>query len=266
MLEARNIEIVFNPGTPLENRAIKGLSLKIETGQFVTVIGTNGAGKSTLLGAFAGDVAPSGGQVLIDGNDVSKSSASRRARQLGRVFQDPRTGTCESLTILENLAIAANRTRARGLRNGSPRTKITDWRDRLAELGLGLESRLNDSVGLLSGGQRQALSLLMACLVPNRALLLDEHTAALDPGAAEKVLELTDKFAERDKLTVLMVTHSMSQALSHGTRTVMLHEGQVMFDLSAKERDDLGVRGLLELFKKVRGREVDDDSMILEPA
>ena len=266
MLEARNIDVVFNPGTALENRAVKGLSLTIRTGEFVTVIGTNGAGKSTLLGAFAGDVSPARGQVLIDGQDVTRANASRRARQLGRVFQDPRTGTCETLTILENLAIAANRTRARGIRTGTPKAKIAEWKDRLAELGLGLESRLNDRVGLLSGGQRQALSLLMACLVPNRALLLDEHTAALDPGAAEKVLELTDTFAERDGLTVLMVTHSMAQALAHGTRTVMLHEGQVMFDLSTQERADLGVRGLLDLFKQVRGREVDEDSMLLEPA
>lgn len=264
MLEAKNIEVVFNPGTPLENRAVRGLSLKIEEGQFVTVIGTNGAGKSTLLGAFAGDVSPASGEILIDGNDVTRSSVSRRARYLGRVFQDPRTGTCESLTILENLAIAANRTRSRGLGAGTPKARISEWRERLSDLGLGLESRLHDRVGLLSGGQRQALSLLMACLVPNRALLLDEHTAALDPGAADKVLKLTDKFSQRDKLTVLMVTHSMSQALTHGTRTIMLHEGKVMFDLSATERSDLGVRGLLDLFKQVRGRDVDEDSMILE--
>lgn len=263
MLEAHNIEITFNPGTPLENPAIRGVSLRIGDGEFVTVIGTNGAGKSTLLGAFAGDVRPERGAICIDGADVTRHSAPQRARRLGRVFQDPRTGTCEALTIRENLAIAATRTRARGLRAGAPRSEVAHWRDRLAELGLGLENRLDDRVGLLSGGQRQALSLLMACLVPNRALLLDEHTAALDPGAAETVLRLTDQFAARDGLTVLMVTHSMAQALRHGTRTIMLHEGQIVVDLSARDRADLGIPGLLDLFQQVRGQPVEDDAMVL---
>lgn len=263
MLEAQNIHVTFNPGTPLENPAIRGLSLTIEEGEFVTVIGTNGAGKSTLLGAFAGDVRPERGAIRIDGADVTRQSAPRRARRLGRVFQDPRTGTCETLTIRENLAIAAARTRPRGLRPGAPSAQVAGWRERLSELGLGLENRLDDKVGLLSGGQRQALSLLMACLVPNRALLLDEHTAALDPGAADTVLRLTDHFAERDKLTVLMVTHSMAQALRHGTRTIMLHEGQIVVDLSAADRAELGIPGLLDLFQKVRGQPVEDDAMVL---
>ena len=264
MLEAQGIDVVFNPGTPLENRAVKGLSLTIDEGEFVTVIGTNGAGKSTLLGSFAGDVKPASGRVKVGTSDVTGLNAARRARMLGRVFQDPRMGTCEALTILENLAIAARRSGRRGLRRGSNPRRVAEWRDRLAELGLGLENRLNDRVGLLSGGQRQALSLLMSCLVPNKALLLDEHTAALDPGAAETVLRLTDTFAARDKLTVLMVTHSMAQALAHGSRTIMLHEGQVMFDLRGEERDQLGVWGLPDLFKQVRGQDIDDDSMVLE--
>lgn len=263
MLEAQNIRVTFNPGTPLENRALKGLSLKIDEGEFVTVIGTNGAGKSTLLGAFSGDIRPERGAIRIDRTDVTRQSAPRRASRLGRVFQDPRMGTCETLTILENLAIAAARTRRRRLGPGAPRAKVDGWRARLAELELGLENRLHDKVGLLSGGQRQALSLLMACLVPNRALLLDEHTAALDPGAADTVLRLTDQFAERDRLTVLMVTHSMAQALRHGTRTIMLHEGQIVVDLSAAERAELGVPGLLDLFQQVRGQPVDDDAMVL---
>lgn len=263
MLEARGISMTFNPSTPLENKALKGVSLIIEEGEFVTVIGTNGAGKSTLLGAFAGDLAPQTGEILIDGADVTRQSAPRRARQLGRVFQDPRMGTCETLTIRENLAIAAARTGPRGLRRGAPTHAIKGWRDRLAELGLGLEDRLEDQVGLLSGGQRQALSLLMACLVPNRALLLDEHTAALDPGAAETVLRLTDKFASEGGLTVLMVTHSMAQALRHGTRTIMMHEGEITVDLNAADRADLGIPGLLDLFEKVRGHPVDDDAMLL---
>lgn len=263
MLEAQKLEVVFNPGTPLENRALRGLSLTIDEGEFVTVIGTNGAGKSTLLGAFAGDVHPTAGSIKIDGRDVTSLGTAKRARQLGRVFQDPRVGTCEFLTIRENLAVAAQRARPRSLRIATPRTDVAHWRDRLAELELGLENRLDDRVGLLSGGQRQALSLLMACLVPNRALLLDEHTAALDPGAAATVMRLTDTFADRDGLTVLMVTHSMAQALKHGTRTVMLHEGRVVVDLSAEERASLGMNGLLDLFQKVRGVPIDDDAMIL---
>lgn len=263
MLEARNLHVTFNPGTPLENKALNGVSFAIDEGEFVTVIGTNGAGKSTLLGAFAGDVRPNNGEIRIDGMDVTTFEAPRRARQLGRVFQDPRMGTCEALTIRENLAIAAARTRFRGLRRGAPRHALGNWRDRLSELGLGLENRLDDRVGLLSGGQRQALSLLMACLVPNRALLLDEHTAALDPGAADTVLRLTEHFAARDGLTVLMVTHSMAQALRYGTRTIMMHEGQITVDLDAQERATMGVSGLLDLFQSIRGQPVDDDAMIL---
>lgn len=263
MLEASNINVVFNPNTPLENRALRGVSLRIAEGEFVTVIGTNGAGKSTLLGAFAGDVQPVSGAVLIDGADVTRQGACVRARQLGRVFQDPRAGTCENLTILENLAIASQRTRARTLKAGASRDRIGHWKERLSELGLGLENRLNDKVGLLSGGQRQALSLLMSCLVPNKALLLDEHTAALDPNAAANVLRLTDEFAERGALTVLMVTHSMAQALAHGTRTVMLHEGRVLFDLSGEERRSMTVAHLLDLFQQVRGETVEDDAMVL---
>jgi len=263
MLEARDIHVTFNSGTPLENPALRGLSLRIADGEFVTVIGTNGAGKSTLLASIAGDLRSQRGSILIDGTDVTRQSAPRRAHLLGRVFQDPRTGTCETLTIRENLAIAATRTRPRGLRRGAPAAAVGHWRDRLAELGLGLENRLDDVVGLLSGGQRQALSLLMASLEPNRALLLDEHTAALDPGAAETVLRLTEHFARRDRLTVLMVTHSMAQALRQGTRTIMLHEGRVVVDLSAAERANLGIPGLLDLFQKVRGQPIEDDAMIL---
>jgi putative ABC transport system ATP-binding protein len=263
MLEANAIDVVFNPGSPLENHAIKNLSLTIRTGEFATVIGTNGAGKSTLLGCFAGDVQAAGGKVKVAGQDVTRQGPAQRAKLIGRVFQDPRTGTCEALTILENLAISERRTSRRGLGYSTPRGQIGRWRDRLAELGLGLENRLHDKVGLLSGGQRQSLSLLMACMVPNSALLLDEHTAALDPGAADMVLRLTDTFVERDKLTVLMVTHSMVQALSHGTRTIMLHEGRIILDLSAAERSQLGTRGLLDMFSRVRGQEVDDDSMVL---
>ncbi|MEM6462025.1 MAG: ATP-binding cassette domain-containing protein [Pseudomonadota bacterium] len=263
MLTASDIDVVFNVGTPLENRALRGVSAAISEGEFVTVIGTNGAGKSTLLGVFAGDVQPATGSVRIDGEDVTHMRACHRAKQLGRVFQDPRAGTCEGLTILENLAVAANRTSRRTLRVGAPKAEIAHWRDRLSELGLGLENRLNDHVGLLSGGQRQALSLLMSCLVPNRALLLDEHTAALDPTAAANVMRLTETFAARDNLTVLMVTHSMAQALSYGTRTIMLHEGKILFDLPEETRKAMTVSDLLDLFQSIRGETVDDDAMVL---
>ena len=263
MLEAVNVNVVFNPNTALENHAVRGVSLSIAKGEFVTVIGTNGAGKSTLLGVFAGDVKPESGSVLIDRADVTGQASCIRARQLGRVFQDPRAGTCEGLTILENLAVAARRTGKRALRSGAPKQNVGLWQERLSELGLGLEDRLHDKVGLLSGGQRQALSLLMACLVPNKALLLDEHTAALDPNAAANVMRLTDEFAARDNLTVLMVTHSMSQALAHGTRTIMLHEGRILFDLPDEKRKSLTVADLLDMFQQVRGETVDDDAMVL---
>ncbi|WP_137391486.1 ABC transporter ATP-binding protein [Rhodoligotrophos defluvii] len=263
MLEAFGIEVVFNAGTPLENHALRGIDLTIAEAEFVTVIGTNGAGKSTLLGALAGDIRPRAGSIRIDGEDVTESDAARRARLVGRVFQDPRAGTCEGLTILENLAIAAARNRRRSLRGATARRDYEHYRERLRELGLGLENRINDRVGLLSGGQRQALSLLMACLVPNKVLLLDEHTAALDPHAAANVLELTDQLAARNRLTVLMVTHSMSQALAHGTRTVMLHEGRVLFDLPQDRKRSMTSSDLLDLFKQARGVPVDDDAMVL---
>lgn len=263
MLEASNIDVFFNPNTPLQNHAIRSLSIEIGQGEFVTVIGSNGAGKSTLLGVFAGDVRPTSGLVRIDREDVTQEEPHRRARRIGRVFQDPRAGTCENMTILENLAVASARLRARGLRSSTPKAAIGLWRERLSELRLGLEERLHDKVGLLSGGQRQALSLLMACFVPNRALLLDEHTAALDPNAAENILRLTNEFASRDGLTVLMVTHSMSQALAHGTRTLMLHEGRVLFDLPHEQKRSMSVSDLQSLFQQVRGQTADEDAMVL---
>lgn len=263
MLAASNAHVVFNPGTPLENHALRGIDLTVGAGEFVTVVGANGAGKSTLLNLFAGGVRPRPGRVRIGPRDVTDWPPARRARLLGHVFQDPKTGTCEELTIEENLAIAAKRARRRGLSRGVSARARTDWRARLAELGMGLEDRLGDRVGLLSGGQRQALSLLMACLVPNEALLLDEHTAALDPRAAAKVLDLTRRFAERDGLTVLMITHSMRQALDCGTRTVMMLEGRVVADIAGPDRARLTVPDLLGLFETARGEAIDDDELVL---
>ena len=263
MLSAQNLKVTFNPGTPIETKALQGLSLDIPTGQFVTVIGTNGAGKSTFLNAVSGDLSVDTGTILIDDKDVTKQSVWTRAKQVARVFQDPMAGTCEDLTIEENMALAQQRGQCRGLGWAVKRSMREGFREHLAKLGLGLENRLTDRIGLLSGGQRQAVSLLMAALQPSRILLLDEHTAALDPRTAEFVLELTQRIVEEKQLTTMMVTHSMRQALDVGDRTVMLHQGQVVLDVSGEERKGLDVPDLLQMFEKVRGEKVSDDALLL---
>jgi putative ABC transport system ATP-binding protein len=245
MLCARRLEMTFNAGTPIENRVLRGLDLEIPTGQFVTVIGSNGAGKSTFLNAVSGDLIVDRGSIHIDGRDVTRLPAARRAGLVARVFQDPMAGTCESLTF------AVDR-------------KLRElFREKLAILKLGLENRLADRIGLLSGGQRQAVSLLMASLKPSRILLLDEHTAALDPKTAAFVLDLTARIVEGARLTAMMVTHSMRQALDHGSRTVMLHEGRVILDVSGPERRNMSVEDLLHMFEKTRGEKLDDDKLLL---
>ena len=263
MLSAQNLKITFNPGTPIETKALQGLSLEIPTGQFVTVIGTNGAGKSTFLNAVSGDLPVDSGKILIDGDDVTRLPVWSRANRVARVFQDPMAGTCEDLTIEENLALAQQRGQRRGLRRAVQREMRDEFRDRLSTLGLGLENRLTDRIGLLSGGQRQAVSLLMAALQPSRILLLDEHTAALDPRTADFVLQLTARIVEEKKLTTMMVTHSMRQALDVGDRTVMLHQGRVVLDVSRDARRGLEVHDLLAMFEKVRGEELADDTLLL---
>ncbi|MDX9688065.1 ABC transporter ATP-binding protein [Halopseudomonas formosensis] len=263
MLSAQNLKITFNPGTPIETKALQGLSLEIPTGQFVTVIGTNGAGKSTFLNAVSGDLPVDSGKILIDGDDVTRLPVWSRANRVARVFQDPMAGTCEDLTIEENLALAQQRGQRRGLRRAVQREMRDEFRDRLSTLGLGLENRLTDRIGLLSGGQRQAVSLLMAALQPSRILLLDEHTAALDPRTADFVLQLTARIVEEKKLTTMMVTHSMRQALDVGDRTVMLHQGQVVLDVAGDERRGLDVPDLLQMFEKVRGEKLADDALLL---
>ncbi len=263
MLSAQNLKITFNPGTPIETKALQGLSLEIPTGQFVTVIGTNGAGKSTFLNAVSGDLPVDSGKILIDGDDVTRLPVWSRANRVARVFQDPMAGTCEDLTIEENLALAQQRGQRRGLRRAVQREMRDEFRDRLSTLGLGLENRLTDRIGLLSGGQRQAVSLLMAALQPSRILLLDEHTAALDPRTADFVLQLTARIVEEKKLTTMMVTHSMRQALDVGDRTVMLHQGQVVLDVAGDERKGLDVPDLLQMFEKVRGEKLADDALLL---
>ncbi len=263
MIRLDGIAVTFNPGTPLETPALRGIDLDIPAGQFVTVIGSNGAGKSTLLNVLAGDVAPGRGTVAIDGSDVTRWPAPRRAPLVARVFQDPMAGTCEAMTIEENLALAAARGARRGVRPALDRVRRAGFRDRLAQLGLGLEHRLGEEMGLLSGGQRQAVSLLMATLSDMKILLLDEHVAALDPRTAEFVLGLTRRIVAELGLTALMVTHSMRHALDCGDRTLMLHEGRVAFDLTGSERRGLDVPDLLDLFGRLRGQSLDDDSLLL---
>jgi len=263
MIEVKGLGVTFGRGTVLETRALVDVDLTIPAGEFVTVIGSNGAGKSTLLNALTGDVRPDSGRVEVDGQDVTGWPAPARARLIARVFQDPLAGSCEALSIEENLALAAARGRARGLALALNRTLRERLRELLARLGLGLEKRLTDRMGLLSGGQRQAISLLMATLAPMKILLLDEHTAALDPKTADFVLELTREIVAEQRLTTLMVTHSMRHALDCGSRTIMLHEGRICFDVAGAARAGLDVPDLVALFAGVRGTRLDDDRLLL---
>ena len=263
MLSAQDLHLTFNPGTPIETRALRGMSLDIAAGQFVTVIGSNGAGKSTFMNAISGDQMVDRGRIAIDGLDVTNQPVWARAQRVARVFQDPMAGTCEDLTIEENMALAQQRGLRRGLRRAVKPAERDMFRERLATLGLGLENRLSDRIGLLSGGQRQAVSLLMAALQPSRILLLDEHTAALDPRTADFVLRLTSRIVADNQLTTMMVTHSMRQALDVGQRTVMLHQGQVVLDVSGEQRARMDVPDLLHMFEKVRGEKLSDDALLL---
>jgi putative ABC transport system ATP-binding protein len=263
MIRIDGVSVVFNAGTALENRVLRELSVEIPTGQFVTVIGSNGAGKSTLLNVIAGELPVAEGRVLIGGRDVTPLAAWQRAGLVARVFQDPRAGTCETLSIEENLALAASRGHARGLRLALDGARRARFRAALARLGLGLENRLRDPIGLLSGGQRQATSLLMASLEPMQILLLDEHVAALDPRTAAFVLELTRRVIAEQQLTALMVTHSMRHALAMGDRTLMLHEGRVVLDVAGEERRRMSVDDLIARFRAQHGEELDSDSLLL---
>ena len=263
MLIANDLHLTFNPNTPIETKALRGMSLTIPSGQFVTVIGSNGAGKSTFLNTVSGEQTVDSGSILIDTIDVTQQPVWDRAKYVARVFQDPMAGTCEDLTIEENMALASNRGIRRGLAIAAKVSLRDEFRARLATLGLGLEDRLTDRIGLLSGGQRQAVSLLMAAMQPSRILLLDEHTAALDPRTADFVLNLTERLVKEEKLTTMMETHSMKQALEVGERTVMLHQGQVVLDVSGSEREGLKVADLLAMFEKVRGESITDDALLL---
>lgn len=263
MIRLDDIDVTFNQGTPLETRALTGVNLSVPEGQFLTVIGSNGAGKSTALNVLAGIVPVNAGRVFVNGSDITAMPVHRRARFISRVFQDPKLGTCEDLTILENCALAMGRTRPRGLRFAIGPGMREAVATRLAELDLGLEKRLDDKVGLISGGQRQAVSLLMATMGETKLLLLDEHTAALDPKTGEFVLSLTKSIIADLALTAVMVTHSMAQALHTGDRTIMFHRGRIIFDVEGDERRAMDVGDLLRLFKQDQGEELSDDSLLL---
>lgn len=263
MLELKNISKTFNPGTVNAKLALNDLNLTLNDGDFVTVIGGNGAGKSTMLNAIAGVFRPDCGNILIDGVDVTTMPEYKRAKFLGRVFQDPMMGTAANMWLEENLSLANRRGKNRTLRWAITSKEREDYKTMLAELGLGLESRLTTRVGLLSGGQRQAVTLLMATMNKPKLLLLDEHTAALDPKTAAKVLELTDKFVEEEKLTTLMITHNMKDAISHGNRLIMMNSGRIIFDVCGEEKKKLTVEMLLEQFSKSSGTEFANDRSLL---
>jgi len=263
MLDVRNISKTFNPGTINEKTALRDVSLHLDDGDFVTVIGGNGAGKSTLLNAVAGTWFVDEGQILIDGVNVTKLPEHKRAAYLGRVFQDPMTGTAATMEIQENLALAERRGKTRLLRPGITKQERAEYRELLTMLGLGLENRMTAKVGLLSGGQRQALTLLMATLQKPKLLLLDEHTAALDPKTAAKVLEITDLIVNRDHLTTLMITHNMKDAITHGNRLIMMNEGKIILDIRGEEKKKLTVKDLLDQFEKVSGEQFSNDSALL---
>ncbi len=263
MLELNNVWKVFNAGTVNEKVALKGVSLTLNDGDFVTVIGGNGAGKSTLMNAVAGVYPVDRGSITIDNVDVTKLPEYKRSPYIGRVFQDPMMGTAATMQIEENLALAARRGQGRGLKAGITKAERERYRELLATLGLGLEDRLTSKVGLLSGGQRQALTLLMATLKKPKLLLLDEHTAALDPKTAAKVLDTTETIVQRDSLTTLMITHNLRDAIAHGDRLIMMYEGKIAIDVSGEEKKKLTVEGLLEMFSKVSGSDEADDKLLL---
>ena len=264
MLEIKNIYKTFNAGTINEKKALQGLNLTLKDGEFCTVIGGNGAGKSTMMNAVAGVWPVDSGAILVDGVDISGLCEYQRASMLGRVFQDPMTGTAADMQIVENLALSARRgTRRSFLKWGVPKAEYETYRELLKTLDLGLEDRMTTKVGLLSGGQRQALTLLMATLKKPKLLLLDEHTAALDPKTAAKVLDATQRIVEKDNLTTMMITHNMRDAIAYGNRLVMMYDGRIVVDVSGEEKKNLTVEQLLNLFSQASGSDEADDKLLL---
>lgn len=263
MLRIEDVYKTFNAGTINEKKALCGVNLTLEEGEFVTVIGGNGAGKSTTLNAVAGVWPVDSGRIYIGGDDVTRLSEYKRAKYLGRVFQDPMTGTATTMSIEENMAIAARRGKTRRLTWGITKAERDTYREMLKTLNLGLEDRLTSKVGLLSGGQRQAITLLMASIQKPKLLLLDEHTAALDPKTAAKVLEISDKIIAENHLTAMMVTHNMRDAIAHGNRLIMMHEGKVILNIAGEEKRKLTVEDLLHQFERVSGEEFANDKALL---
>ena len=264
MLKVEKLSKTFSPGTINEKKALTELSLTLETGDFVTIVGSNGAGKSTLFNAVAGSFYPDAGRVELDGEDITFLPDYRRSKYIGRMFQDPLRGTAPSMTIEENMALAY----LRASKRSSPFSRVSradreDFKERLSQLGLGLENRMKQPVGLLSGGQRQALTLLMATLVTPRLLLLDEHTAALDPATAEKVLELTKNIVAKNNITCMMITHNIQSALELGNRTIMMSDGKIVLELSGKEREGMTLERLMVLFREKTQKKLDNDRMLL---
>ena len=263
MLEIKDLYKTFNPGTINEKVALNGVNWTLNDGDFVTIIGGNGAGKSTLLNMLTGVYYADAGKIIIDGEDITNLPEHKRAKYFGRVFQDPMTGTAADMQIEENMALAAKRGKKRGLKFGIRKDEREEYRKLLAKLDLGLEDRLTAKVGLLSGGQRQAITLLMATMQNPKLLLLDEHTAALDPKTAAKVLEISEKIITENHLTAMMVTHNMKDAITYGNRLIMMNNGQIIYDVSGEEKKNLKVADLLKKFEEVSGGEFANDRMML---
>ncbi len=260
MLELKGVTKIFHRGTPDERRALNDVSLTVDSGDFITVIGANGAGKSTLFNAVSGAFPIDRGSVRLDGKNITWMPAHRRSRMIGQLFQDPMKGSAPHMSIEENMTLASGRG---GWFSTVSKKDREDFRERLSQLGMGLEDRMTQPVGLLSGGQRQALTLLMATFSKPKLLLLDEHTAALDPGTAEKVIHLTEKIVREDNLTCMMVTHNMQSALDLGNRTLMMHQGEIILDVSGEERSGLSVEDLMERFRQLSGSRLNNDRMLL---
>ncbi len=260
MLKIKDVSVTFNPGTPDEKTALSKLSLDVAPGDFITIIGANGAGKSTMFNAISGDFQTDEGSIVLDGEDITFMPSHKRSKKIGRLFQDPMRGSAPGMSIEENLALAAGHG---GWLSAISKADKKIFREKLSQLGMGLEDRMTHPVGLLSGGQRQALTLMMATINPPKLLLLDEHTAALDPGTAEKVLSLTTKIVKEESLTCLMITHNMESALELGTRTVMMADGRIIYDVSGEERKNVTVPDLLAKFREASGKNLDNDRMLL---
>jgi len=265
VIRCENLHVTFNHGLPTEKLALRGVDLTIPSGEFVTVIGSNGAGKSTLLNTIAGDIESTRGKIWFSDRDVTSIPATGRTKDIARVFQDPLAGTCGNLTVEENMTLAYGRGKRGTLSFALNDNLRAIFKEQLSRLNLGLEDRLDAEMGLLSGGQRQSVSLLMSALQPSSILLLDEHTAALDPKTAALIMDISSQIIKEKQLTVMMVTHSMRQALDHGSRTIMLHEGKIIFDLAGDKRAGYEVKDLLQLFAQARndGEELDDDKLLL---